>query len=117
MKRIFALVTCVVILVTASGCGALLERDYTQVTDHVDQTADTDDATAAPAESYADLVSSAQYFVTMGAATGTVHLYQYTGDIKQAVNNACRRHPVQRPGGSLCSAGCDMRIHPHCLLL
>lgn len=89
MKRIFALVTCVVILVTASGCGALLERDYTQVTDHVDQTADTDDATALRAESYADLVSSAQYFVTMGAATGTVHLYQYTGDIKQAVNNAC----------------------------
>lgn len=59
MKRIFALVTCVVILVTASGCGALLERDYTQVTDHVDQTADTDDATALRAESYADLVSSA----------------------------------------------------------
>lgn len=25
----------------------------------------------------------------MGAATGTVHLYQYTGDIEQAVNNAC----------------------------
>lgn len=34
------------------------------------------DATALRAEGYADLVSSAQYFVTMGAATGTVHLYQ-----------------------------------------
>ena len=55
----------------------------------MDQTADTGDATALRAEGYADLVSSAQYFVTMGAATGTVHLYQYTGDIEQAVNNAC----------------------------
>lgn len=89
MKRILVFVICLVMLMTAAGCGTLLERDYTQVTDHVDHTADTDDATALRAESYADLVSSAQYFVTMGAATGTVHLYQYTGDIEQAVNNAC----------------------------
>lgn len=29
------------LLAVSTGCGALLERDYTQVTDHVDQTADT----------------------------------------------------------------------------
>lgn len=89
MKQMLAVLLSAGLLAVSTGCGALLERDYTQVTDHVDQTADTGDATALRAEGYADLVSSAQYFVTMGAATGTVHLYQYTGDIEQAVNNAC----------------------------
>lgn len=88
MKRMLAVILLAGVLVGSSGCGSLLERNYTLVTEHVDQTADADDATALRAESYADLVSGAQYFVTMGAATGTIHLYQYTGDIKQAVNNA-----------------------------
>ncbi len=100
MRRILAFVMCVAMVTAVSGCGALLERDYIQVTDHVDHTADTDDATALRAESYADLVSSAQYFVTMGAATGTVHLYQYTGDIEQAVNNACNAILQDDPVGA-----------------
>ena len=100
MRRILAFVMCVAMVTAVSGCGALLERDYIQVTDHVDHTADTDDATALRAESYADLVSSAQYFVTMGATTGTVHLYQYTGDIEQAVNNACNAILQDDPVGA-----------------
>ncbi len=89
MRRMLAGLLSVLLVAVSSGCRSLLERDYTQATEHVDQTADTDDATALRAESYADLVSSAQYFVTMGASTGTIHLYQYSGDIKQAVDNAC----------------------------
>ena len=36
----------------------------------------------------------------MGAATGTVHLYQYTGDIEQAVNNACNAILYNDPVGA-----------------
>lgn len=100
MKRIIALMISAVLLAAGSGCGTILEQGYTQVSKHVDQTADTDDATILRAESYADLVSSAQYFVTLGAATGTVHLYQYNGDIQKAVNNACAALLHNDPVGS-----------------
>ena len=84
-KRFLLLLACCLLL---SGCG-LLEREYTLVTEHTAQTADREDATALRAESYADLVSGAQYFVTLGAARGTVRLYQYEGDIEQATRDAC----------------------------
>lgn len=86
MKKFFLLLLACCFLL--SGCG-LLEREYTQVTEHMAQTADLEDATALRAESYADLVSSAQYFVTLGAARGTVRIYQFDGDIEQATHDAC----------------------------
>ena len=86
MKRILLIIISALLLLT--GCG-ILERDYTQVTRHVDQRADSENASALRAEGYAELVSSAQYFVTLGANTGTIRLYQYGGDIEQAVQNAC----------------------------
>lgn len=46
MKQMLAVLLSAGLLAVSTGCGALLERDYTQVTDHVDQTADTGDATA-----------------------------------------------------------------------
>ena len=45
------------LLLLLTGCG-ILERDYVQVTRHVDQTADSDSATALRAEGYAELVTS-----------------------------------------------------------
>ena len=54
MKQMLAVLLSAGLLAVSTGCGALLERDYTQVTDHVDQTADTGDATALRAEGYAE---------------------------------------------------------------
>ena len=84
-KRLLLFISLLLLL---SGCG-LLERDYARVTRHVDQTADSESVSTLRAESYAELVSGAQYFVTLGAPTGVVHLYQYGGDIEQEVRNAC----------------------------
>ena len=76
------------LLLACTGCD-LLEREYVQINQHQEQTAEEDDATTLRAESYAELVGGAQYFVSMGVLSGTVRLYQYTGDIQKAVDRAC----------------------------
>ena len=97
MKKLLPLLLSLLFLLT--GCG-LLQRDYIQVRRHIEQTGDSDNASALRAESYAELVSGAQYFVTLGAPTGVVHLYQYGGDIEQAVRNACDALLHDDPVGS-----------------
>ena len=78
----------------------MLEREYLQFTQHQEQTAENDDATTLRAESYAELVGGAQYFVSMGVPSGTVRLYQYTGDIQKAVDRACEGLLQDDPLGS-----------------
>ena len=70
------------LLLVCTGCG-LLEREYVQISQHQEQTAENDDATTLRAESYAELVGGAQYFVSMGVPSGTVRLYQYMGTSKR----------------------------------
>ena len=43
------------LLLACTGCG-LLEREYVQISQHQEQTAENDDATTLRAESYAELV-------------------------------------------------------------
>lgn len=87
------------LLLACTGCG-LLEREYVQISQHQEQTAENDDATTLRAESYAELVGGAQYFVSMGVPSGTVRLYQYTGDIQKAVDRACEALLQDDPLGS-----------------
>ena len=87
------------LLLVCTGCG-LLEREYVQISQHQEQTAENDDATTLRAESYAELVGGAQYFVSMGVPSGTVRLYQYTGDIQKAVDRACEALLQDDPLGS-----------------
>lgn len=107
-KAITLLLTCGLLL-SATGCSSLLEREYVQITDHKEQTAETDDATTLRAESYAELVGGAQYFVSMGMDTGAVRLYQYTGDIQKAVDRACEAILQDDPLG--CYALRDVQCH------
>ena len=45
------------LLLVCTGCG-LLEREYVQISQHQEQTAENDDATTLRAESYAELVGA-----------------------------------------------------------
>lgn len=107
-KAITLLLTCGLLLL-GTACSSLLEREYLQITDHREQTAESDDATTLRAESYAELVGGAQYFVSMGMDTGTVRLYQYTGDIQRAVDRACEAVLQDDPLG--CYALRDVQCH------
>ncbi len=87
-------------LLLLAGCSSLLNRDYSSVSHHISQRADTEDSSVLRVESYSDLVNSVQYFVSLHAAEGTVHLYQYSGDVEQDLQEACDEVLVQDPLGS-----------------
>jgi hypothetical protein len=73
-----------------SGCGLFSERSYSSVTTHVEQRVSEDDPSVLRAETYQELVSAILCFVTEGTETGTVRLYQYTGDVESDLNAACK---------------------------
>ncbi|MCD7801730.1 MAG: hypothetical protein LUH09_02280 [Clostridiales bacterium] len=99
-RRVAALLLALCLLPALSGCESLLERDYRSVSRHISQTSDTEDTSALRAESYSDLVNSVQFFVSMGETEGVVHLYQYSGDVEQDVEDACQEVLEQDPLGA-----------------
>ncbi len=89
MKRWIAALLCAAFLPTLlTGCGSIFDRDYASVTPHQEQAASDEDASILRAETYADLVSCVQHFVSMGQSVGTVHVYQYSGDIDADLQTA-----------------------------
>ncbi|MCC8129181.1 MAG: hypothetical protein LIO51_04485 [Clostridiales bacterium] len=99
-RRIAVLLLALCLFPALSGCDSLLERDYRSVSRHISQTSDTEDTSALRAESYSDLVNSVQFFVSMGETEGVVHLYQYSGDVEQDVEDACQEVLEQDPLGA-----------------
>ncbi|MCC8182418.1 MAG: hypothetical protein LIO45_05530 [Clostridiales bacterium] len=99
-RRIAVLLLALCLLPALSGCESLLERDYRSVSRHISQTSDTEDTSALRAESYSDLVNSVQFYVSMGETEGVVHLYQYSGDVEQDVEDACQEVLEQDPLGA-----------------
>ncbi len=99
-RRITVLLLAFCLLPVLSGCNSLLERDYRSVSRHISQTSDTEDTSALRAETYSDLVNSVQFFVSMGETEGVVHLYQYSGDVEQDVEDACQEVLEQDPLGA-----------------
>lgn len=83
-----------------TGCSSLLDREYHSVSRHISQTADTEDTSVLRVEHYSDLVNSVQFFVSMGEAEGVVHLYQYSGDVEQDLEDACQEVLTQDPLGA-----------------
>ena len=77
-------------LFALTSCSSLLEREYRSVSRHISQTADTEDTSVLRVERYSDLVNSVQFFVTLGEEEGVVHLYQYSGDVEQDLEEACQ---------------------------
>lgn len=90
MKRILSLLLCSALVLTAlTGCSSIFDRSYSSVTPHQEQAASDEDASILRAESYTELVSCVQHFVSMGQTSGTVHVYQYSGDIDADLQTAC----------------------------
>lgn len=87
-------------LFALTGCSSLLEREYRSVSRHISQTADTEDTSVLRVERYSDLVNSVQFFVTLGEEEGVVHLYQYSGDVEQDLEEACQEVLTQDPLGA-----------------
>ncbi len=101
MKRITGIITLLLAALTIvllAGCTAA--RSYSSVTTHVDQRVTEDDPSVLRAETYQELVSSILHFVSEGDETGTVRLYQYTGDVESDLKAACQEVLEQDPLGA-----------------
>ena len=89
MKRILSLLLCGTLYAgLLCGCASVFDRGYYSVTPHQEQSASDEDASILRAENYTDLVSCVQHFVSMGQASGTVHVYKYPGDITADLKRA-----------------------------
>ena len=99
MRKLAALLALCTLLAALSGC-ALFNRGTSTVKNHQEQSATAEDGSILRAESYADLVSCVQHFVSMGQSEGTVHVYKYSGDIESDLTAATREVLTEDPLGS-----------------
>lgn len=97
MKRLLTVV-CVLML-AATGCSSMLERDYVSVSRHVEYPV-SEDSSILQAESYQGLVSALLYFVTQHDETGIIHLSNYVGDVGADLEAACTEVMEQDPLGA-----------------
>lgn len=81
-----------------SGCTAMLERSYVSSTTHLDYSV-TEDASILRVESYQGLVNALLYFVSQHSTTGTLRLYNYTGDVESDLESACNEVMTEDPLG------------------
>lgn len=102
--RLLALVLCAALAL--SGCTAMLERSYSSAADHVDYSV-TEDSSILRAESYQALVNSILYFVGERVGTGTIRLYNYTGNVDADLRRACDEVMEEDPLGAYAVAALD----------
>ena len=95
-RRILALGLCM--LLSLSGCAAMLERSHVSSTAHVDYAVEEDESILR-AETYQGLVSSMLYFINGHRGSGVIRLYNYTGDV-DADLAAARDQVLQDPIGA-----------------
>lgn len=95
--RLFALALCCLVLF--SGCASMLERSYSSSDLHVDYSV-TEDSSILRVESYHTLVNSILYFVGEHVGSGTVRLYNYTGNVEADLARACSEVMEEDPLGS-----------------
>lgn len=89
-----------------SGCTAMLERTYVSSTAHVEYTL-TEDSSTLRAESYRGLVDAILYFVNEHAGQGTIRLYNYTTNVEEDMDAACREVMEEDPLGAFAVKGID----------
>ena len=95
--RILALVLGCLLL--CSGCTAMLERNHSSTTSHVDYSI-TEDSSILRAESYQALLNSLLYFVNEHVGSGTIRLYNYTGNVTADLQRACNEVTTEDPLGA-----------------
>lgn len=86
-------------LLLCSGCTAMLERSHSSTTAHVDYSI-TEDSSILRAESYQALVNSLLYFVGEHVGSGTIRLYNYTGNVAADLQRACSEVTEEDPLGA-----------------
>ncbi len=86
-------------LVLCSGCTAMLERNHNSSTAHVDYSV-TEDSSILRAESYQALVNSILYFINEHVGSGTIRLYNYTGNVVADLQRACNEITTEDPLGA-----------------
>lgn len=96
-KMILALALCM--LLTLSGCAAMLERSHVSSTAHADYAVMEDDSVLR-AETYAGLVNSLLYFIREHSEAGSIRLYNYTGDVEADLSAARDEVLEQDPIGA-----------------
>lgn len=107
MKRILLAALCCALLSALTGCGSIFDRSFSSVAPHQEQAASDEDASILRAENYADLVSCVQHFVALGQTSGTVHAYQYPGDIQADLTAACNEVLTEDPLGAYALSDID----------
>ena len=90
-----------------SACGSMFHRSYSSVERYTQNLAAAQDPSILTAESYQELLSAILFFVTQHAETGTVRLYNYSGDAKADLGKACQEIIQKDP----LSAFCVNQIH------
>lgn len=86
-------------LLLCSGCTAMLERNHSSTTSHVDYSI-TEDDSILRAESYQALLNSLLYFVNEHVGSGTIRLYNYTGNVLADLQRACSEVTEKDPLGA-----------------
>lgn len=81
-----------------TGCSAMLERSYVSSTTHLDYSV-AEDSSILRVETYQGLVNALLYFVNQHASTGTLRLYNYTGDVEADLESACNEVTTEDPLG------------------
>lgn len=73
-KRVWALAAALLMLLL-TGCGSLLNRDYSVTEPHSSSYYESEDRSVLRAESYQDLVNALLVLISGGAKEGTIWLY------------------------------------------
>lgn len=99
MKKIRLPALLLAALLGLSGCTAMLERSYSSSETHVDYSV-TEDSSILRAEGYQALVNSLLYFVGEHVGSGTIRLYNYSGNVEADLARACTEVMEEDPLGA-----------------
>lgn len=95
-KRIAAAVLALALTLPLGGCAAMFQRPYSSAVDHVELSR-TVDTSILRAETYRGLVDAILYFVNAHAEEGVVRLYNYTGNVNEDLDAACKEVLLEDP--------------------
>ena len=100
-KRVWALAAALLML-PLTGCGSLLNRDYSVTEPHSSSYYESEDRSVLRAESYQDLVNALLVLIGGGAKEGTIWLYPDDSGLPapQAAERACLEVQKETPLGA-----------------
>lgn len=98
MKARLSIALCALLL-CLSGCSALLNREYSSSSVHVEYPVGAD-FSVLEAENYPELVNALLYLVQEHQETGVIRLSNYATDVSADVDSACREVRTEDPLGA-----------------